>query len=134
MGAISASLARRGAALAIALTLLPGVAAPPTVLAVTGATPSETTLSAPTLNPKPAGETASLTATVTSGTTGDVEFYDNGALVGTVALNGSSQATYVVPTDASTGTHAIKAEYQGDATYAKSEATRNIEVACGQLP
>ena len=128
MQAVLATLTRRAATLAVACALLPGVAAPPAALAIEpGATPSTTTLGAPTLNPKPVGLTADLTATVTAGATGSVVFFDNDVQAAVVPLTGD-QATWTVPADAATGTHTIKAEYDGDATYAPSEAQRTIEV------
>ena len=41
-----------------------------------------------------------------------VEFFDNGASVGTVVTNGAGKADYVLPKDASIGAHSITATYQ----------------------
>jgi hypothetical protein len=123
-----AGLVRRGAALAMALSLLPGVAAPPAALAGgVGTTPSSTALSVPSLDPKPEGRISDLTASVTPGATGTVTFNDNGTDT-PVALVGST-ALYQLGPAASPGVHAIKAVYGGDGTYAGSEsATVNVTV------
>ena len=99
MGVLAMRIASRGITFAIAMALMVGAAAPPAASAAVaaGTALSETTLSAPSLNPKPVGLTSDLTATVTSGATGGVQFFDNDVLVATVPLNGSSQATYTVP-------------------------------------
>jgi len=128
MGVVAMRITSRVITFAMVMTLAAGaVAAPPAAIAA-GVTPSQTTLGAPSLDPKPVGLTSDITATVTSGATGDVQFFDNDVLVATVALNGSSQAVYTVPGDATPGLHAITAEYTGDATYAESEDSRNVTV------
>ena len=127
MGVVSARVARRGAAFVVALSLAPGLfAIPPAVLA-DGVTQSTTTLGAPALNPQPVGRTSDITATVTASATGSVKFYLDTVETATVAINGN-QATWTIPAGLSMADHAIRAEYQGDSTYAKSEDTRTVTV------
>jgi len=72
-------------------------------------------------NPSPTlGQSITITAQVMSsaaGTpTGNVIFSDNGATIGTTALNGSGVATFST-TSLTAGTHPITAQYSGDANF-----------------
>lgn len=96
-------------------TLTVSAAAPPPTATISlNATPSDPN----------AGDSVSLTATVTGSVTtptGDVAFYDTttsgtSALMGTKTLDGSGTATLVQGGFAS-GTHSFTATYLGDATY-----------------
>lgn len=117
--------ARRITAIVAAGILAAGTLAVPAVLAA-GATQSTTSL-AMGLNPKPVGQTSTITATVTPGATGDVIFWDNAVEVATVTLSGG-QASWTMPADAAAGNHDIRAQYQGDGTYAASEDNQVIAV------
>ena len=79
---------------------------------------SKTTLVS-SANPSNLGTSVTFTATVTSGATGTVQFFDGTTAIGTpVALNGSS-ASYA--TSALTaGSHSITAAYSGDIYYSAS--------------
>ncbi|HEV7425008.1 MAG TPA: Ig-like domain-containing protein, partial [Thermoanaerobaculia bacterium] len=69
-----------------------------------------------TLNPSTVGQSVTFTATVAPAATGNVSFFDGATPLGTIALNGSSQAA--VSTSALTlGSHNITATYNGDATH-----------------
>jgi len=73
------------------------------------------------VNPSVHGQSVTFTATVTGGTpTGNVNFYNNGVLIGTSALNAAGIATFTTST-LSVGTHPITAEYEGDATHEESD-------------
>jgi len=122
---------RRGLALAISMVLLASVAAAPAALAAV-LTPSTTTLGAPSLDPKPVGQTATITASVTPGATGDVDFLVDDVATDTVALSGSS-ADFVIPADLAAGSHDIKAQYKGDSTYDVSESS-TVSVVVGPRP
>jgi hypothetical protein len=66
------------------------------------------------------GDPVTLTATVTSGATGTVSFYDGSVLLGTGAVaNGVATLT---TTTLAAGTHTVRAVYNGDATYASSQS------------
>ncbi len=105
------------------------------VLTIQRATTTSTVTSS--VNPAILGQSVTFTATVTSpatgaGTpTGNVSFYDGVTLLGTVALNGSGQATY--STSALTlGAHGITVQYAGDANFLASTSavlTQNINQA-----
>jgi len=82
--------------------------------------PSTTTLAAsPTSTPY--GDPVTLTATVTSGATGTVSFYDGSVLLGTSAV--SNGVATLITTMLIAGTHSITAVYNGDATYASSQSS-----------
>jgi Bacterial Ig-like domain (group 3)/MBG domain (YGX type) len=66
------------------------------------------------------GDPVTLTATVTSGATGTVSFYDGSVLLGTGAV-ANGVATLTTSTLAA-GTHTVTAVYNGDATYASSQS------------
>ncbi|HXP08168.1 MAG TPA: Ig-like domain repeat protein [Acidobacteriaceae bacterium] len=90
----------------------------PGTLTVTSA-PSTTTLVA---NPASTqyGDPVTLTATVTSGATGTVSFYDGSVLLGTGQVtNGIATLT---TTTLAADTHTVTAVYNGDATYASSQS------------
>lgn len=71
-------------------------------------------------NPAGVGTPLTFTATVTGGPlSGDVTFYDGLTTLGTVPLDGSSQASITVST-LSKGTHSITAQYPGDEDHASS--------------
>ena len=66
------------------------------------------------------GDPVTLTATVTSGATGTVSFFDGSVLLGTGAVT-NGVATLTTSTLVA-GTHTITAVYNGDATYASSQS------------
>ncbi|EME17383.1 Ig-like domain-containing protein, partial [Rhodococcus triatomae] len=71
------------------------------------------------VSPAPRVGTAStLTATVTAGATGTVEFADNGTVLGTGTVNNGT-ATYAW-TPSAAQSYSVTAKYLGDATYAQS--------------
>ena len=61
-----------------------------------------------------------LTATVTSGVTGTVSFYDGKRLLGTVSLNGNSAS--LSTTRLNKGKHVIHATYNGDVAFLSSNS------------
>ena len=81
--------------------------------------PSATTLVA---NPSSTqyGDPVALNATVTSGATGTVSFYDGSVLLG--AVNVADGAAALTTTTLVAGTHSVTAVYNGDATYASSQS------------
>jgi hypothetical protein len=83
-------------------------------LTVNPASSSSTTTVTSSANPATAGQTVTWTATVTAPGSpgGSVEFYDGGALLGTVVLSGTT-ARYITSALASGG-HAITAIYLGN--------------------
>jgi hypothetical protein len=95
-----------------------------TIAFVPGTLTVTTAASTTTLVASPAstqyGDPVTLTATVTSGATGTVSFYDGSVLLGTGAVsNGVSTLT---TTTLNAGTHTITAVYNGDASYASSQS------------
>jgi autotransporter-associated beta strand protein len=74
-------------------------------------TATSTTLNS-SLTPAVAGSDVTLTATVSGATTGSVEFRDAGALLATVAVNGSSEAV-LTTSGLAAGTHQLTAHYLG---------------------
>ncbi|MDR3378538.1 MAG: Ig-like domain repeat protein, partial [Verrucomicrobiae bacterium] len=77
------------------------------------------------LNPAEVSQTVTLTATVSgsSGTpAGTVTFKDGAGILGTVALNGSGQATLVTSALA-VGTHAVTAIYSGNSSYSSGSSS-----------
>ena len=77
-------------------------------------------------NPSANAESVTFTATVTSGASGSVSFYDNNGvtLLGTGTLNGGSPNQTTYATSALTpGTHSITAVYGGDSSYAGSSSS-----------
>lgn len=94
------------------------------------ATPTQTSLSLnPSPNPSVTGQTVSITATVTPTPTpdgGTVDFTDGGTPIpgcGSVGIT-SGQAVCLYAFTA-TGTHALKAVYSGDSSYASASDTAN---------
>jgi adhesin/invasin len=90
-------------------------------LTVTPDTAGQTTTTALLAIPTTAeyGSAVSLTATVApSGPTGTVTFYDGTVLLGTTGLSGG--AAILITATLNAGTHAITAQYNGDATYGSS--------------
>jgi uncharacterized repeat protein (TIGR01451 family) len=71
-------------------------------------------------NPVTLGQVATLTATVTSGATGAVEFFDSGNWLGTAALSGT-QAVLTTRL-LSAGVRPVMATYAGDAAHAASSS------------
>lgn len=119
MGVISASLARRGAALAIALTMLPGVAAPPAILAA-GPVPTSIDM---TWTSSPVGGVpfeASVTLTQVdppgpaAGATGDVTVTEGATTLGTCTL---ASGTCGVTLTLTAGDHTLTVSYPGDAAF-----------------
>ncbi len=72
-------------------------------------------------NPSTYGQIVTLTATVTSGATGKVTFYDGTTVlgVGTVSAGSASISTILLPPGASS----LHARYSGDSTYAASNSS-----------
>ena len=86
-----------------------------------------TTALSSSANPVAQKKPVSFTATVTPSTaTGTVQFFDGGASLGTVTLNGGKAA--VTTSGFSVGTHSITAVYSGDATFAGSTSAVLSEV------
>ena len=77
------------------------------------------------LNPSVFGQAVTFTATVTGGTrtqTGNINFKDGSATIGTVALNGSGVASFTT-TALAAGSHSITAQYAGDVNSSPSTST-----------
>jgi len=93
-----------------------------------GSTPTTTTL---TLSEYSGwtGDSVTLTAYVNPPTaTGQVDFYDNGVLLGSIVLSPGTAAWSQVFTQA--GTNSITAVYDGDVTYASSTSSaQNLELS-----
>jgi hypothetical protein len=86
---------------------------------------STTTLAASPAGSAPFGQQVTFTATVTGGVntpTGMVTFKDNGATIGSDALDGSGKASFATTTLGG-GPHSITAVYAGDNTYAGSSSS-----------
>ena len=79
-----------------------------------GSTPSSTSLAA-SPNPSIYGAQVTLTATVTSGATGQVTFYDGTTVLGAASLSAGKSiiTTILLPS----GTRSLRAYYGGDSTY-----------------
>ncbi len=94
-------------------------------------TPTTTTLdSLP--NPSTYGESVTFTATVDTGATGNVEFFDGADSLGTSTLNGSSPNTATYSTSTLTaGSHSITTTYLGDSTYGASTSSILSQVVVG---
>jgi hypothetical protein len=94
--------------------------------------PSSTTLVAGPSSPQ-YGDPVTLTATVTSGASGTVSFYDGSVLLGTGTV--SNGVATLTTTTLVAGTHSITATYNGDATYASSQsAPATVTVAKKTAP
>src|ERR1035438_267724 len=87
---------------------------------VFGLTPSSITLTASS-NPVDYGQPVTLSATITSGATGKVAFYDGTTVLGIGAVSGTEAmlTTVMLPS----GTRSLRAYYGGDETYAASTST-----------
>ena len=89
--------------------------------------PTTTTLSSSPASPQ-YGDPVTLTATVVpSGATGTASFYDGAVYLGQGALSGG--VATLPTTTLNAGTHTIMAVYNGDSTYASSEASAVVVVA-----
>ena len=88
--------------------------------AVFAQTPSSTALIA-SPNPSNYGQPVTLTATVTSGATGKVTFYDGVTILGVGTLSGTQASLTTVMLQS--GKRMLQAYYQGDGTYAPSRST-----------
>ncbi|MDR3773343.1 MAG: Ig-like domain repeat protein, partial [Terracidiphilus sp.] len=82
-------------------------------ITVSPATPTLTVASS--LNPSTFGVSVTFTATISSGPTGTVTFYDGGAAIGTGTISGG-KATYATAT-LTAGSHTITAGWAGNADY-----------------
>lgn len=96
---------------------------------------STTTALTSTPNPSSAGNSVTFTATITSATTpigGSVIFTEAGQMLGSAIVQ---QGTATWTTTALTqGTHTIRAEYEGDATHARSVSSSVQQVVKAALP
>jgi hypothetical protein len=70
-----------------------------------------------------------LTASVTSGATGYVEFFQNGQYIGTAHVNGSGTATLDTSGILPAGMYSVTATYTGDGTYAPSTGATSLTVS-----
>ena len=82
--------------------------------------PSSTSLTA-SPNPSVAGQTLTLTASVTAGATGSVTFLDGATTLGTAAL--SSGTASLSTSQLGVGSHNLTASYPGDANFTESTST-----------
>jgi hypothetical protein len=80
-----------------------------------------TTTLVSSINPSTWGQSVTFTATVPAGATGYVRFYDDGSILGTSAISGTT-ATFDIDT-LSVGSHPITATYLGDANYNSSTSS-----------
>jgi plastocyanin len=98
------------------------------------ATATTTTLVS-SANPSTAGQSVTLTSTVTGDTpTGTVDFADSGVLLGSAALNSEGAATLVVGS-LTVGGHALTATYQpGDLNNDTSQGTLTQTVVAAPAP
>jgi hypothetical protein len=90
-------------------------------LTTQGALTPTTTSLASSVNPSTIGQSVTFTATVSPAATGSVSFFDGATPLGTVSLDGSSQAA-LATSSLSAGTHNIVAVYAGDSTHAGSSS------------
>jgi hypothetical protein len=127
---ISSGLRRVGALVAASSVVVGLLAVAPTALAV-GATQSTTALGPWSVSPVPVGMGSQITATVTGQSglaTGTVAFSVDSGTPEDVAVDGSGQAAWTLPSNLSAGSHSVRAQYLGDATYAASEDNTSIFV------
>jgi hypothetical protein len=88
---------------------------------------------APSTSPVAAGQSVTLTATVTptvtyaSVPTGTIEFQDGGNALGTATLNSSGVATYSTST-LTPNNYSLTAVYSGDSTYPTASGTASLTV------
>jgi Bacterial Ig-like domain (group 3) len=95
-----------------------------------GAATSTTTGLAASPNPVTAGQSLTLTATVTGSTTpsGTVNFYNGSTLLGSGTLNGSGVGTFSTSSLAA-GTYSLTAQYLGNSSFlASTSSTASITV------
>ena len=73
-------------------------------------------------NPATYGKPVTLTATLTSGTTGKVTFYDGATVLGVGAVSGglATLTTYVLPS----GSRSLHAHYSGDGAFAPADSAK----------
>ena len=90
----------------------------PGTLTVTTSPSTTTLVASPTSTQY--GDPVTLTATVTSGATGTVNFFDGSILLGTGTV--SNGIATLTTTTLVAGTHSVTAVYNGDATYASSQS------------
>ena len=79
------------------------------------------------LNPAAFSTSVTFTATVPSGASGTVTFYDGTTSIGTGTVNAAGVATYATST-LSVGTHSITANYGGDTNYSTVTSTAVSQV------
>lgn len=103
--------------------------------ATAGSSAATATSTALSVSPNPPvnGSTTTLTATLTytagsSAPTGNMSFYEDGSLLGTVALTGAT-AAYTSTTISSTTSHSFYAAYSGDANYQASQSPATTTAA-----
>jgi len=101
----------------------------------TTASTTTTTKVTSSTNPSTAGQPVTFTATVTAANastpTGSVEFFDNGASLGTVALDSAGHAT-LTSSALGSGNHSITAVYSGASRFSSSTSaalTQTINAA-----
>jgi hypothetical protein len=105
-----------------------------TLTQVINAVASTTTLIS-TPNPAAAGQSVTLTATVTSNlaVTGTATFYDGSISLGTSTLNGNGIATFMT-SGLTSGSHSITAIYNGDSDHIASTSNVITQVILGSKP
>lgn len=107
-----------------------GVFAPMTFFVLTNNKNGTSTAVTSSLNPSSFGQSLTFTATVTPGKpgtpTGTVTFMDGATMLGSGALNGSLQATFMTASLAP-GTHSMTATYGGDGSFSMSTSPTVIQ-------
>src|SRR5579862_2611630 len=76
-------------------------------------------------NPANYGQSVTLVATVTSGATGKVTFYDGTTVLGVSTISGASASLSTILL--APGSNPLKAHYSGDSTYAQSDSSTVTE-------
>ncbi|RPJ47199.1 MAG: hypothetical protein EHM21_08265, partial [Chloroflexi bacterium] len=93
---------------------------------------ASTTTLVSSANPSTYGTAVTISATVNPVTAGSVQFFDTtgdpDVLLGTVALNGSSQAAYTLPATLSAGTHTYTATFLATGDYLTGTSTTLSQV------
>jgi len=82
--------------------------------------------------PSTYGSSVTFTATITSGTTGNISFLDGTTTIGTVAISGTTAA--YTTSSLSVGSHSIKASYPGDANYNSVTSSVKTQVVSKATP